>query len=306
MTILFVNQKSITYSYFFEGEDKMKQIAWIGTGVMGVPMARHLKNGGYEVKAYNRRFSKALQLELDIAACKTIAECVEDADVIFSIVGYPADVLEVYQEVFRHAKQGAIMVDMTTSSPTLAMDLSEQAKNFGFIMLDAPVTGGDVGAKNATLSIMVGGEKTVYEMILPMLKLMGKTITYMGAAGSGQHAKLANQIVIAGNIAAIAEALIYAESKGLDLNSMLTVITGGSASSWQAQINGQKMIVKDYQPGFFIKHFLKDLKLVMEEKSSLNLEIASKVVSIFETLTRYGYSENGTQAIIEYYLQNMM
>lgn len=284
----------------------MKKIAWIGTGVMGVPMARHLYKGGYEVKAYNRTFSKASQLEPEISACKTISDCVNDADVIFSIVGYPTDVYEVYQEVFKYAKQGAILVDMTTSSPTLAKDLYEQAKQLGFYMIDAPVTGGDLGAKNATLSIMVGGDKFVYEKILPLLRLMGKTITYMGESGSGQHAKLANQIVIAGNVAAIAEAMVYAESKNLDLNSMLTVITGGSASSWQAQINGLKMIVKDYQPGFYIKHFLKDLKLVMEEKHGLNLEIASKVVSIFEVLATNGYSENGTQAIIEYYLQKMM
>ena len=280
-------------------------IAWIGTGVMGNPMARHLQKAGYQVSAYNRTFEKAQALEPHINACKTIEKCVKDADIIFSIVGYPKDVKEVYEEVFKHAKANAILVDMTTSSPTLAKDLYHQAKALGLHMIDAPVTGGDVGAINATLSIMVGGDQETYLSILPLLQLMGKTITYMGEAGNGQHAKLSNQVVIAGNIAAIAESLLYAKSKQLNLDSMLNVITGGSASSWQAQINGRKMINHDYAPGFFIKHFLKDLKLVMEEKQDLKLDVVERVVRIFETLNESGYSENGTQAIIEYYLQKM-
>jgi len=284
----------------------LNKIAWIGTGVMGNPMARHLQNAGYSVSAYNRTYEKANVLEPSIRACHTIKECVQDADVIFSIVGYPKDVKEVYNEVFKYAKKDSILVDMTTSSPTLAKELYRQAKTFGFQMIDAPVTGGDVGAINATLSIMVGGDQETFYSILPLLKLMGKTITYMGQAGNGQHAKLSNQIVIAGNIAAIAESLIYAENKGLQLESMLNVITGGSAASWQAQINGNKMIKKDYAPGFFIKHFLKDLKLVIEEKQDLKLDVVEKVVQIFDTLARKGYAENGTQAIIEYYLQRMV
>lgn len=280
-------------------------IAWIGTGVMGNPMARHLQKAGYQVSAYNRTFEKAQALEPHINACKTIEKCVKDADIIFSIVGYPKDVKEVYEEVFKHAKANAILVDMTTSSPTLAKDLYHQAKALGLHMIDAPVTGGDIGAINATLSIMVGGDQETYLSILPLLQLMGKTITYMGETGNGQHAKLSNQVVIAGNIAAIAESLLYAKSKQLNLDSMLNVITGGSASSWQAQINGRKMINHDYAPGFFIKHFLKDLKLVMEEKQDLKLDVVERVVRIFETLNESGYSENGTQAIIEYYLQKM-
>ena len=280
-------------------------IAWIGTGVMGNPMARHLQKAGYHVSAYNRTFEKVKALEPHIKACETIKDCVKEADIIFSIVGYPKDVKEVYEEVFKYAKANAILVDMTTSSPTLAKDLYHQAKSLGLHMIDAPVTGGDVGAINATLSIMVGGDHDTYLSILPLLQLMGKTITYMGDAGNGQHAKLSNQVVIAGNIAAIAESLLYAKSKDLILDSMLNVITGGSASSWQAQINGRKMINHDYAPGFFIKHFLKDLKLVMEEKQDLKLDVVERVVRIFETLNESGYSENGTQAIIEYYLQKM-
>ncbi|HOI46496.1 MAG TPA: NAD(P)-dependent oxidoreductase [Bacilli bacterium] len=281
------------------------KIAWIGTGVMGNPMARHLQKAGYTVSAYNRTYEKAVVLEPLIHAAKTIVECVKGADIIFSIVGYPKDVLDVYEEVFRHAKPGAILVDMTTSSPTLAKDLYVKAKSLGLHMIDAPVTGGDVGAINATLSIMVGGDFDVYKTIYPLLEKLGKTITYMGEAGNGQHAKLANQVVIAGNIAAIAESLIYAQSKNLNLDSMHAVITGGSASSWQAQINGRKMINHDYAPGFYIKHFLKDLKLVMQEKQDLKLDVVERVIHIFETLNHNGYSEKGTQAILEYYLKNM-
>lgn len=283
----------------------MTKIAWIGTGVMGKPMALHLAKAGYTVNAYNRTFEKAQALEPMVHACETIQECVHDADLIVSIVGYPNDVKDVYEEVFLHAKKGAILIDMTTSSPTLAIELAEKANRLGFTMMDAPVTGGDLGAINATLSIMVGGDESVFQSVLPILSLLGKTITYMGNNGSGQHAKLANQIVIAGNIAGIAESLVYAESKGLNKTDMLKVITGGSAQSWQAQINGAKMIGHDYQPGFYIKHFLKDLRLAIDEKGNLPLEVLEKVEKIYAELSNNNYSELGTQAIIEYYLMKM-
>jgi 3-hydroxyisobutyrate dehydrogenase len=283
----------------------MTKIAWIGTGVMGKPMALHLAKAGYTVNAYNRTFEKAQALEPMVHACETIQECVHDADLIVSIVGYPNDVKDVYEEVFLHAKKGAILIDMTTSSPTLAIELAEKANRLGFTMMDAPVTGGDLGAINATLSIMVGGDESVFQSVLPILSLLGKTITYMGNNGSGQHAKLANQIVIAGNIAGIAESLVYAESKGLNKTDMLKVITGGSAQSWQAQINGAKMIEHDYRPGFYIKHFLKDLRLAIDEKGYLPLEVLEKVEKIYSKLANDNYSELGTQAIIEYYLMKM-
>lgn len=281
------------------------KVAWIGTGVMGKPMALHLADAGYEVKAYNRTHQKALMLEPKIKAVKSIDECVKDADVIFSIVGYPKDVKEVYDQVMVSAKKGSILVDMTTSSPTLAIQLEKDAKKHGLIMLDAPVTGGDVGAINGTLSIMVGGQKEAFEHIYPLLAHLGKTITYMGNPGSGQHAKLANQTAIAGAISGIAEALVYANAKGLNQTDMLKVITGGSASSWQAINNGPKMIEKDYAPGFYIKHFLKDLKLVLEEKKDLPLVVIEKVAHIYEILSDDAMQDFGTQAIIEYYLKRM-
>lgn len=283
----------------------MKKIAWIGTGVMGKPMALHLAKAGYQIKAYNRSYDKAAALAPFVTPCHTIQEAVCDADIIFSIVGYPADVQEVYQTVFNFAPQGALCVDMTTSSPALAKQLASQAHKSGFVMVDAPVTGGDIGAINATLSIMVGGPQEAFDTLLPLFEKLGKRITYMGLAGAGQYAKLANQITIAGAIAGVAEALTFAKLKNLDLVSMLAVITGGSASSWQAQNNGPKMIQKDYAPGFYIKHFLKDLNLAIEEKGAFPLPILEHVQRIYDQLATLQYGDNGTQAIIEYYLAQL-
>jgi 3-hydroxyisobutyrate dehydrogenase len=283
----------------------MKKIAWIGTGVMGRPMAEHVRRAGYEVVVYNRSPEKALAMAPFVKVASTISECVKDADVIFSIVGYPSDVRSVYDTVFTCAKQGAICVDMTTSSPALAKSLYQEAKLKGLKMIDSPVTGGDIGAINATLSIMVGGDEADYLEILPLLEIMGKKITYMGASGNGQHAKLANQIVIAGNVAGIAEALVYAKAKGLDPNRVLAVVTGGSSASWQAEKNGAKMIVKDYRPGFFIKHYLKDLNLILAEKGDLELDVVERVAHIYQVLSDAGRQDQGTQAILEYYLAKL-
>ena len=283
----------------------MKRIAWIGTGVMGKPMALHLAKAGHDITVYNRTDEKAKAMRPDVKAVETIKEAVDKADVIFTIVGFPKDVKEVYNEIFAHAKPGAICLDMTTSSPTLAKELYLEGKDKNIKVLDAPVTGGDLGAINATLSIMVGGDKDVFDAVLPYLELMGKTINYMGSEGLGQHSKLANQTAIAGAIAGTAEALIYAQDKGIPLETMLNVITGGSASSWQAINNGAKMISKDNAPGFFIKHFLKDLNLVMDEKHDLHLPIVESVTKIYQTLLDNNYGEMGTQAIIEYYLKKL-
>ena len=176
------------------------KIAFIGTGVMGKPMALHLSDAGHEVSVYNRTYEKAKALEPKVKAFNTIRECIKDAEIIMTIVGYPTDVIEVYDTVIEYAKRGTILVDMTTSSPRLAIDLYHMAKQKGLPMLDAPVTGGDVGANKGTLSIMVGGDEAIFHKVLPLFKLMGTTVTYMGEAGSGMHAKLANQTAIAGNI----------------------------------------------------------------------------------------------------------
>lgn len=280
------------------------KVAWIGTGVMGKPMAMHLSNAGHEVSVYNRTFSKAKEMEPQVKAYETIEEVVKGAEVIFTIVGFPKDVEEVTHEIMKYADNNAIIVDMTTSSPTLAKELSEIGKKKGYRVVDAPVTGGDIGAKNATLSIMVGGEKDTFEEIRPLLEKMGTIISYMGVAGNGQHAKLANQTAIAGAIAGTAESLVYAKKQGIDLEVMLGVIAGGSASSWQAINNGKKMINNDYNPGFYIKHFLKDLKLVLSEKDELLLPVVESVTKIYEILSEQGYGDTGTQAILDYYLNS--
>jgi 3-hydroxyisobutyrate dehydrogenase len=282
------------------------KILWIGTGVMGAPMAKHLLEAGHEIYGYNRTPKKAKALEPDIKFCDDIKTCIKDVDIVFTIVGYPSDVKEVYDVLLEEAKPRTILVDMTTSSPTLAKEIYEKAKKRNIDVLDAPVTGGDLGAINGTLSIMVGGSFHIYEKVLPLFQYMGKTITYMGEAGSGMYAKLVNQTVIAGNIMGISEGLMLAKQKNLDLESMLSVITGGSANSWQAANNGKKMIEKDYEPGFFVKHFLKDLKLAMDEKENLDLKVLEIATKAYETLSSKGFSEKGTQAIIEYYLQKMM
>jgi 3-hydroxyisobutyrate dehydrogenase len=281
------------------------KIAFIGSGVMGYPMITHLINAGHELIVYNRTITKTKGLEARATIVNNLISAVKDAQVVFSIVGYPTDVKEIYETIIPNVKTGTILVDMTTSSPTLAIDLAKKAETYGLNMLDAPVTGGDLGAKNQTLSIMVGGDKKAFDVILPLLKVLGKTITYMGKSGSGQHMKLSNQITIAGNIAGIAEGLTYARAKGLDLYSAYQVITNGSASSWQAINNGLKMIQDDYTPGFYIKHFLKDLNLAIEEKKDLDLPILSTVRNIYDQLSKEYYDE-GTQAIIAYYLKKQI
>ena len=276
------------------------KILFIGTGVMGKPMALHLANHGLDVSVYNRTLSKAKLLEPHCTVCDKLDEAVKDKDIIFSIVGYPEDVKEIYHRIIPKAKKGAILVDMTTSSPQLAIELYEIAKHNGLYMLDAPVTGGDLGAINATLSIMVGGDKTIFHQILPYFKMMGQTITYMGKAGNGQLMKLSNQIVIAGNLLGIAEGITFAKAHNINLNAFHKVITGGSATSWQADINGKKMIEGDYEPGFFVKHFLKDLRLALESSSSdlPMLKQAEQTYRLLEPL----YKDKGTQVIILHYL----
>lgn len=281
------------------------KIGWIGTGVMGKPMALHLAKAGYQVNVFNRTYEKAKSLEPSVVACLDIESCVKDVDIVFSIVGYPEDVKNTYTEVMKYVKENTILVDMTTSSPTLAKALTKEAASKGLFMLDAPVTGGDIGAINGTLSIMVGGDESIFNHVLPLLKHLGKTITYMGEPGNGQHAKLANQTAIAGAISGVAEALTYAKAKDLDQEKMLQVITGGSANSWQASNNGPKMIHKDYAPGFYIKHFLKDLKLVLEEKQDLALDVLEKVTHVYQVLSDSDMQDHGTQAIIEYYLKHL-
>ncbi len=287
----------------------MKKIAWIGTGVMGHAMVSHLIDAGYPVSIFTRSKEKAADLTEKAILCDTIEQAVKDADIVITMVGYPKDVESVYADengVFNHANKGTLCIDMTTSSPTLAQKLYELAVSKGLRMLDAPVSGGDIGAKNATLSIMVGGDSEDYLEAYPLFERMGKSITHIGEAGFGQHCKMANQIVVAGNIAAISESLYYAKNAGLDPYIVLQAISGGAAGSWQVTNNGPKILKENYDPGFYIHHFIKDLTLVQQEaaKTEISLPVVAQVLALYRQLLDEGYGQLGTQALIMAYRKN--
>lgn len=286
----------------------MKNVGWIGAGVMGKEMAGHLVKNGYNVKVYNRTYSRALSLEKEkgVKACKTIKEAVEDANYIFTMVGYPKDVEEVYLSkngILDNAKEGTLIIDMTTSSPALAEKLYVEGKKRGLRIMDAPVSGGDTGAQKGTLAIMVGGDAEDFKEIMPLLQCMGNNITYLGKAGFGQHTKAANQIVVAGNTAAYTEALIYSRKVGLDSKKMLNAISGGAAGSWQLDNMAPRALEEDFAPGFFIKHFVKDMNIVKKEMDDRNisLEILNTVLKMYNDMVEKGFENDGTQALIKIY-----
>ena len=285
----------------------MKKIGFVGTGVMGSSMVLNLIKHGYELSVYNRTKSKA---EACIAAgakwCDTVAECAKDKDVVITIVGFPKDVEEVYfgeNGILNAAKKGAYVIDMTTTSPMLSEKIYNAAAEKGIYALDAPVSGGDTGAKNGTLAIMVGGDKAAFDECMPVFEAMGTNIRYEGKAGNGQHVKMANQIAIAGAVSGVAEAVRYAMAMGVDVDTMLDTISNGAAGSWQMSNNGPKMAKEDYAPGFYIKHFIKDMKIAIEcaETKGVTLDVLKKVCDEYVQLENDGKGELGTQAIIEYY-----
>lgn len=279
------------------------RIGFIGTGVMGASMVKNLLKNGYEVNVYNRTPSKAKALEeFGARFTESIKDCVSDADIAITIVGMPEDVRECYEEILKYLK-GHIAIDMTTSSPSLAKEIYHKAKELGISVLDAPVSGGDTGAKNGTLSIMVGGDLDTFNECMPVFEAMGKTINYIGETGSGQHTKMANQILIAGTIGAVAEALTYARYMNLDERKVFEAIANGAAGSWQLSNNGLKMLKHDDNPGFFIKHFIKDMKLADDEATNknLNLEVLKTVLEEYKKLQEEGYEDLGTQALYKLY-----
>lgn len=288
----------------------MRSIGFIGVGIMGKSMVRNLMKNGFDLHIYARNRAKVEDVISEGAVFHdSIASCVCTADAVITIVGYPKDVEDVYYSeggILANAKKGAVLIDMTTTSPSLDARIAKDAQKRGLLFLDAPVTGGDTGARNATLSILVGGEKSVYESCLDVFKAMGNNISYFGKAGSGQHAKLANQIAIAGTIAGVSEALAYARDKGLDLETLHNAISTGAAGSSQLSIQGKKMIAGDYNPGFFVKHFIKDMKLGKEESlaDGLDLEILSHVLDIYAKLESEGLGDLGTQAIYRHYVKD--
>ncbi|WP_304129109.1 NAD(P)-dependent oxidoreductase [Gemella sanguinis] len=284
------------------------KIAWIGTGVMGESMAGHLLDAGHELYVYNRTVSKTENLVKRGAKLLTeIKDAPLNADVVFTMVGYPKDVEGVYlgnDGLITTAKEGQVFVDMTTSSPTIAKKISEEFAKVGASALDLPVTGGDIGAKNGTLSIMVGGDKKVYEeKVLPLVKHLGKNITYFGEAGKGQYAKLANQIAIATTMISVAESFNFAKEVGLDLEDFFKTVSTGSGGSFSMTSYGPRILKNDFKPGFFVHHFIKDMRLALEECEKMNitlpgLEAAYKLYNELEEEVR---NTNGTQAISKWY-----
>lgn len=283
-------------------------IGFIGLGVMGSSMARNLMKHGYHVLGYTRTKSKAEALIKDgLDYQENPVSLAKKSDVIITMVGYPSDVEETYfgeSGLINHVKEGTYLIDMTTSSPMLAQKIYGEGQKKGLHVLDAPVSGGDSGAKAGTLAIMVGGDEADFESMKDILSCMGNSVIYEGTIGSGQHTKMANQIAIAGALSGVAEAIRYAQEAGLDVEKMLETISGGAASSWQLVNLGPKMIHKDYAPGFYMKHFIKDMKIADEEakERGLTLDILETVLSHSSSLKEH--EDDGTQSIIEYYKEN--
>jgi 3-hydroxyisobutyrate dehydrogenase len=278
-------------------------LGFIGLGVMGSSMAGHLLKAGYKVHVHTRSKEKARSL-LDTGAVwdESPAAMASKCRVIFTMVGYPIDVESVYfgpAGLIENAKSGAYLVDCTTSRPDLAARIAAAAKAKGLAALDAPVSGGDLGAKNATLTIMVGGEEKDFEAVKPLLSLMGATVILQGGPGAGQHTKMANQIAIAGNLAGAVEAITYAKGAGLDPRTVLASIGSGSAGSWQLNNMVPRMLDGNFEPGFYVKHFLKDLRIALESARAMKAELPFLALaeSLFTTMLEEGYGEKGTQAL---------
>ena len=280
-----------------------KILGFIGTGVMGYSMAGHLLDAGNELHVYNRTKAKTDGLVSRGAVWEeSPAEMACKCDVIFSIVGFPQDVEEVYmgkKGLIGNCREGALVVDMTTSSPKLAKRIYESGKKCGTKVLDAPVTGGDKGAREATLTIFAGGDKDAYEAALPYFHTMGRTVKYMGAAGSGQYAKLANQIVIAGTMTGMCEALSFAKACKLNLGDLLEAMLGGSANTWSLANYGPRILKGDFEPGFFVKHYIKDMKLAEEAADELDMDLPALSLTreLYEELAEGGFEDKGTQSL---------
>jgi 3-hydroxyisobutyrate dehydrogenase len=284
-----------------------KVIGFIGLGVMGKSMAAHLLKAGFEVFVYTRTKDKSSELLSQgakwAAAPKEIAQ---KANVIISMVGYPSDVEEIYlgeNGLIENGKQGTYLIDMTTSTPTLAVKIAEEAKKRGMESLDAPVSGGDIGARDAKLTIMVGGSSEAFEAVLPIFDIIGSNVVHQGPAGSGQHTKMCNQIAIASNMIGVTEAISYAKKAGLDPDRVLRSISSGSAGSWSLSNLVPRMVEGDFEPGFYIKHFIKDMKIALDEAERMGMDAPglSLSKSLYEGLAEAGEENSGTQALYKHY-----
>ena len=280
---------------------KKTTIGWIGTGVMGHSMCSHLIKKGYKAVVYNRTKRKANKLIQEGAEwAKNPKEVAERADVIFSIVGFPKDVRQVYfgeNGIFEGLKKGSLIVDMTTTEPSLSEEVYKEAKGRGAWSVDAPVSGGDIGAQAGTLSIMVGGDKKAVEAVMPLFKLMGKNIVHQGGPGKGQHAKMCNQIMASSLMIGVCETLLYGYKSGLDLNTMLSSVSKGAAASWMLSNVAPLMVKRDFRPGFYVEHFIKDMGIALKEAKKMNLSLTGRslVNQLYIATKAQGHGRKGTQ-----------
>ena len=285
-------------------EPTTTKIGWIGTGVMGRWMCQHLMDLGYDMTVYNRTKSKAQPL-LDAGATwvDSPSDVAAASDVIFTIVGFPPDVREVYlgdTGILKGATAGSILVDMTTTEPSLAIEIYTEARAQQVSSVDAPVSGGDVGAREARLSIMVGGDEVAVQAVMPLLSAMGKNIVHQGEAGAGQHTKMCNQITISGTMIGVCEALLYGHKAGLDLETMLSSISGGAAACWSLDNLAPRVLKRNFDPGFFVEHFIKDMRIALDEARKMNLSLPglALVHQLYTAVKAQGHGRLGTQALM--------
>lgn len=287
------------------------RVAFIGLGVMGNSMAGHLLTAGCQLSLFTRTASKAKNL-IDRGAIwrDTPAAAVENADVVFSIVGDPSDVEAIYLNdpgIISALPSGSVAVDMTTSSPTLARRIADAGSKKNIQVLDAPVSGGDLGARNGKLSIMVGGDESAYEQTLPFLEKMGANIVYQGVAGAGQSTKMCNQIAIGGSMLGMVEALTFAKSAKLDPETVLKSISTGAAGSWSLDNLAPRILRNDFEAGFFVHHFIKDMRIALSSAQDMGLDLPGLKLSLgqYEALADHGYAFKGTQALANLYFAEL-
>ncbi|MBI4860425.1 MAG: NAD(P)-dependent oxidoreductase [Candidatus Riflebacteria bacterium] len=280
------------------------RVGWIGTGVMGLSMCGHLMTAGYSATVFSRSRERSRPLlERGAKWAASPGAVAAASDVVFCIVGVPGDVREVLlgeEGAIAVARPGTVIVDMTTSEPSLALTISEQARKKGVDALDAPVSGGDVGAREARLSIFVGGDLDVLERVRPLLQLMGKTIGHQGPAGSGQHAKMVNQIVIATGMIGLCEALLYGYKAGLDLEKLLDTLASGAAGSWSLSNYGPRILEGNFDPGFLVEHFIKDMAIALDEARRMRLSLPGLALAhqLYVALQAQGHGRKGTHALM--------
>lgn len=285
-------------------EPSTTRIGWIGTGVMGEPMCQHLLHAGYRVTVFTRNRAKALPILTKGATWVDSPRAVaEQTDVLFTMVGYPHDVREVYfgdDGVLAGSRPGMIVIDMTTTEPSLACDIAEAAQAREADALDAPVSGGDVGARNATLSIMIGGATDAVQAVMPLFERLGKKMVHQGGPGAGQHAKLCNQIVIAGTMVGVCESLLYGYRTGLDVPRMVESIRGGAAACWTLDNLAPRIVDRNFDPGFFVDHFVKDMGIALEEarRRQLTLPGLSLAHQLYQRVQVLGHGRSGTHALM--------